>query len=223
MNKNTNKVVCFALLLIVVIFGFLSKTQEMWALTATGFVVLCFLNLSMFKSIKAVGLEAELQQVVNEANATVSQLKELAKVTAESTLSTIMEGNFFDGMTLARRLELHDSIISQLKIIGVADDEIEKVEHYWSLGVGVLYHRGIRKSLESSKLQLSSSMDITNEIREFQSLLDFENWKVPNSNELLEFLNQKNLINVDIQELLIDFAFYEKNRVIRRREIFVNL
>lgn len=121
---------------LAVMFGLLGKPTEMGLIIAAGAIAISFLNIDRIQRFKGAGFEAEMRQAVENVHATVDQLRVLAAASAESTLTTLMAGNFFDGTTLETRLDLHDRLIHSLEEIGVQPTKIAEADHRWRKGLG---------------------------------------------------------------------------------------
>ena len=132
-------------LALAVMFGLKEQSTEMGLIIVAGAIFLAFLHIDKIQKFKGAGFEAEMKQAVKEANATVKQLREVAATSSEVILTDLMAGNFFDGTTLEKRLELHDQLIVNLRGIGATKEQIEKSKCMWNKGVGVIFHRGIYK------------------------------------------------------------------------------
>jgi hypothetical protein len=210
-----------------VMFGLLGKPTEMGLIIAAGAVAISFLNIDRIQRFKGAGFEAEMKQAVEHVHATVDQLRLLAAAVAESTLTSLMAENFFDGISLETRLDLHDRLIHSLEEIGVAPSRISEADQRWRKGVGIIYHRGIRQFLEgrteNRMINSKAEPSVLQASREFQDLLNFEIWQVPSSQEMRNFINVRNLMNATIGQLLEDYAHFERTNEIRRREVFITL
>lgn len=168
-----------------------------------------------------------MRLAVEHVHATVDQLRLMAAASAESTLTTLMAENFFDGSTLATRLDLHDRLIQSLVEIGVPTNKIAAANDRWRKGVGVIYHRGIRHYLEGrtqmNHINSDASPAVLAASSEFQDLLKFENWDAPSALQMREFINDRGLMNSEVEKLLKDYAHFELTNEIQRRDVFVNL
>lgn len=207
-------------------FGLLGKPTEMSLIILAGAIAISFLNIDRIQKFKGAGFEAEMKQAVEQVHATVDQLRTLAAASAESTLTSLMADNFFDGTTLNTRLDLHDRLIQSLKEIGVSSERIEDVDEKWRKGVGVIYHRGIRhllKKLQNENTNSDPDSTLQKATNEFQDLLKFETWEAPSSIAMREFINSRNLMTGEINELLNDYQQFERSGQITRRDIFVKL
>ncbi|CAM8662101.1 hypothetical protein MCEMIEM13_01801 [Comamonadaceae bacterium] len=212
---------------LALLFGLLGKPTEMGLMIVAGAIAISFLNIDRIQRFKGAGFEAEMKLAVEHVHATVDQLRLMAAASAESTLTTLMAENFFDGSTLATRLDLHDRLIQSLVEIGVPSNKIASANDRWRKGVGVIYHRGVRHYLEGrtqkSHINYDASPAVLAASSEFQDLLKFENWDAPSAQQMREFINDRGLMNSEVEKLLKDYAHFEVTSEIQRRDVFVNL
>lgn len=214
----------------VMIFGFYGKPTEMGLIIVAGSISIAFLNIDRIQKFKGGGFEAEMREaneVVEKANDTIEQLRKLAASLVESDLVVLMGGNFISSTTLSKRLEVHDSLISSLEEVGVSKQQIEKADKMWRKGVGVIYLRGIICCLgeqkEISTINFDASLKAREASDQLHRLLDFNNWDAPSSKEIKEFIESKSLMTQQLSDLIDDYAFFEKNGAIQRRDVFVKL
>jgi hypothetical protein len=199
-------------------FGLLGKPTEMGLVITAITIGLAFANIDKIQRFKGAGFEAEMKkvdQVVKDANATIEQLRNVATTSARATITSLMAGNFMDGMTMKDRMELHDQLISNLARIGASKRQIEESDEMWKRGFGVIYHRCIKNKLEESKHPTAS--------QEFQDLLKFDEWKAPSSKEIEKFIDSKGLMNQELKELIEDYRYFETTGSVRRKELFFNV
>ena len=212
---------------LAVMFGVMGKPTEMGIVVLVGAIVLAFLNIDKIQRFKGAGFEAEMKRAVEEANATIEQLREVAATASEAILTDLMAGNFMSGTTLEKRLELHDQLMGNLRDIGASEKQIEKADEMWEKGIAIIFHRGIRVVLEGREnphqINTKAEEYVLQASREFQELLKFEEWKTPPSDELREFVNSKGVMNPKVDELLKDYSEFEKSGTFRRRDVFVKL
>ncbi len=208
-------------------FGLMGKPTEMGIAVGAGAIALAFINIDKIQRFKGVGFEAEMKRAVEEANATIEQLREVASTVTEAVLTDLMAGNFMDGTTLTTRLELHDHLLSNLRKIGASARQIAKADDMWKKGISVIFHRGIRAALEGRKkpceLNIEAGELVLQASRDFQQLINFDDWGVPSSAELRKFVETKNVMNPEVDELLKDYSIFEESDEFRRRDVFVTL
>jgi len=158
---------------------------------------------------------------------TVIQLQNIAYTIAKVNLTDLMAANFWDGTTLKTRLDLHDQIIANLKVLNVPDDKIGEADDMWAKGVGVIYHNAIRNALEGrtnhDQINIEASPELRKVSHEFQEMLNFEQWQVPCPNEMESFIKEKGFMNDTIKELICDYRHFLETGDIRRRSVFEKL
>jgi|GEM_PF-2341568 len=212
---------------LAVMFGLKGMATEMGLIVVAGAIWLAFLHIDKIQKFKGAGFEAEMKQAITEANATVHQLREVAATSSEAILTDLMAGNFFDGTTLDTRLGLHDQIILNLQNIGASPAQIKKADSMWRNGVGVIFHRGVRVSIEQreKKHQVNTKAEkhILDASKEFQNNLNFSAWQAPSPQEMREFIVSRNAMNPDVEELLQDYSQFVEEGTFRRRDVFINL
>jgi hypothetical protein len=226
-NTATTGLASIVMVSLAMYLGVMGKPTEMGLIIAACSISIAFLNLDRIQKFKGAGFEAEMRQAVEEAHATVEQLRILAATSTESTLTTLMSGSFFDGTTLDHRLSMHDKLVECLQHLGVSQKQISEARHMWNKGVGVIYHRAIRHALADRKEKNIVNPDATPErtaaATEFQELLKFERWDAPSSQEMRAFIQVNGLLTEQISELLSDYAYFEQTGQIKRREVFIML
>jgi len=212
---------------LAVMFGVMGKPTEMGIIVVAGAITLAFINIDKIQKFKGAGFEAEMKRAVEEANATIEQLREVAATSSEAILTDLMAGNFMSGTTLKKRLDLHDQLIRNLKDIGASEKQIRKADAMWKRGIGIIFHRGIRVALEGREnphqVNTKAEKHVLEASKQFQNLLKFEEWKTPSSDELREFVNTKGVMNPEVDELLKDYSEFEKSGNFRRRDVFFKL
>lgn len=195
--KNTLITIAGSLLTVglAVMFGVMGKPTEMGIIVVAGAISLAFINIDKIQRFKGAGFEAEMKRAVEEANATIEQLREVAATSTEA--------------------------------IGASQKQINKAADMWRRGIGIIFFRGIRVALEGRErpheVNANAEKHVLEASREFQDLLNFKEWQVPPSNELREFCNKKMVMNPEVDELLKDYAEFEKSEKFRRKDVFVNL
>lgn len=209
------------------IFGWNEQPVEMGLIVVTGAVTLFFLNINKFTRFKAGSIEAEMKQVVEDAHATLEQLRNVAATSAKATLNSLMAETFMSGSSLRQRLEIHDQLIGNLNSIGVSASRVEEADEMWRRGIGIIYHRGIAHEVGCRKERNMINPDVGPEVheaeKEFDNLLNFKEWKAPSSEDMKTFIENKDLLNDRCKDLLDDYQHFEKTGEIKRKEIFVEL
>jgi hypothetical protein len=189
-----------------------------WIAALCGAVMLVLANPERLAEISLGPLRARMQEKIAEAVATVEQLREIAATMANVILSDLMAGQFIWGMTSAKRIELHDQLICDLKKIGVSQSQIDIAETEWAKGMGVLYHNKLRKMLD--KNLAGSGLNEADIGKEFNSLArkDTRSASLPDDYEA--FFKKYGLLTSDTTTWIADYRHFLKTKEVRRTNEF---
>lgn len=130
---------CIFMLVSVFLFGLKGMTTEMGIAVAASCVFLAFANLDKFTKFKGAGFEAELRDVVNEANATINEIKELAKPLIRTNFEILAQANRMQGSNFDKTHDLFDQLQLLQNKFQLDDSQIEKskrsyiVIHAWDM------------------------------------------------------------------------------------------
>lgn len=97
----------------VIMFGLLEKPVEMGISLLAGFVCAALINLDRFNSFKAGELEANIrhaEEVIDEANATIDQLKKMTEPLMNYLLAHIVRGDRIIGVNASDKEALYISL-----------------------------------------------------------------------------------------------------------------
>lgn len=217
--------IAFTLLAPVVIGVYFQDSSSAWIAVTCGVFVTLMAKFDDLVEFSLGPLRARMRETISEANATIDQLRKLAVTSARATLTDLMAGNFMDGTSLRTRLDLHDQFIDTLRRIGVPDLEIKESDEMWRKGIGIIYHRAVRKLLKEQLSQLQAESDAGKALRQtlddFQDLLDFESWTAPSPERIENFLKDRNANNKENAEMVSDYRHFLTTGEIRRRDVFV--
>lgn len=163
-------------------------------------------------------LKARLRATIEEANATIQQLRGVALGLAEASLTDLMAGNFMDSMHMGQRLAMHDVIVKSLVVLGMSQADVQKASVHWNKGIGLTYWRAIRGSLpQVSDPNVRSDPKIR---LAFDSLMDFKEWRAPTPDEAEAFVKERDLENPAVAEWIADYRHFIRTKEIRRRDEF---
>jgi hypothetical protein len=164
-------------------------------------------------------LKAKMQETIAEAAATVEQLREVATTMATVVLSGLMAGQFMWGMSFAKRLELHDELIGNLRRIGASDDQLNRAQAEWWKGVGVMYHNRLGRDLRDLAKQAGMDGLKTNSVaEEFNALAQKATRSAGTPAEHEEFFLKHGLLNDEIREWISDYKHFLSTKEIRRND-----
>ena len=191
-----------------------------WVAALCGAFITFMAKLRDLTELSMGPVRARMRDTIAEANATVEQLRKIATSMAEAFLTDSMAGNFLSGMPLAKRLRVHDQLVASLEQIGVPNTEIRWADSEWSKGIGVIYHRIIRKVIEETCKEKALDPTSTNRhLTEFQELLDFPNWSAPRPIDIERFCKARGLLVPAVEMWIDDYRhFLETGEIGRRAE-----
>ena len=154
---------------------------EMGIAVAASSVFLAFANLDKFAKFKGAGFEAELKQAVNEANATIENLKEVAKPLIETNLETLTKAGRFSEGAFNKTHELYDQLDNLQSKMGLTSPDLEKAKtrylniHAWDMISelsGNIERSGVTKFSITSRDALNvPSFDKAPDIMKFHALV----------------------------------------------------
>ena len=218
MNELVKKfIIIFIIMGPCLIFGFLGKPTEMGLIIIASSITAAFINIDKIKKFKGAGFEAEMQKVVDEAYASIAQVREITCATAEVSLSHLIESCFWGNLSFNKKLNLHDNLIDKLKNIKATDQQIQNVNKIWNKGILIIYHRGLKNQI---KQDFNPSQEI---IDEFDRLQNFELFEIKSLDIHKNFILDKGLINDKIEHLLNDFKYFEQTNEILNKDEFIKL
>lgn len=187
-------------------FGTLGKPKEMGIAIVGGSIAMAFVNIDKIQKFKGAGFEAEMKLVIDEANATLKELQEIATTTTEATLYQLTESQFFGNFSFSKKLKIHDQLIEKLKAINIKNGQIKKIEKVWNKGILARYHNRVTEEAQG----LFKTSQEKNEIAEkLKDLINFKELEIENSRSHRKVLQDNNAINDTINVLLDEFQEFE--------------
>ena len=217
--------VIFTLVVPLVIgIGFKDPSTS-WVAALCGAFVTFIAKFDALAELSLGPVKARMKEQIAEAAATLEQLREVATATSRATLTDLMAGGFMGSMSLKKRFELHDNIISSLKKIGAGAEQIEQAETEWKKGVSVIYHRAIKKCVElreePSQVNIYAPEPNKKAGQEIQDLLEFESWSTPTPHQIKTVLKKYEISVTSADEWLNDYQHFLNTNEIRRKEGFI--
>lgn len=162
---------------LVIGIGFKDPSTS-WVAALCGAFVTFIAKFDVLTELSLGPVKARMKEQIAEATATLEQLRQVATATSQATLTDLMAGGFMWSMSLKKRFELHDNIITSLKKIGASKEQIEQAENEWKKGVSVIYHRAIKNCVElrekPNQINTNAPEPNRNAGQEIQNLVEFE-------------------------------------------------
>lgn len=127
----------FTIVLVLVpplVFGLRHQTAEMTVSLMAGSIAAIFWNLEKFKNFKAGGVEAELRQAVEEAHATIKQLRDMAVPLIGAGIHLLKSANRM-GYGLSERESVVVELYKATRVLGVDTEQplVRQFEDFWRL------------------------------------------------------------------------------------------
>lgn len=178
------------------------------------FVALLFTaHVDQFEEFKASGsgIEAKTRAVITKAENAVSELQSLAKIFAETTLSSVKRTGRFGGYDDDEQERIKESVLNVLSQIGVPETEYKEVLSDWQkftkfdYAMEILGGSTIPQGFDDQTIQA-----------EWKALRDIQN--IPSPKQLRDFLNKWGLLDRVHEEHIKDYEYYIEHGQHRRPE-----
>lgn len=213
------------ILIVPVYIGIVYHDYKTGLIALVGGAFLIFISrLDVIAELSLGPVKAKMKKKIDEATATIQQLQEIATMTSEATLTDLMAGSFMGSMSLAKRLEVHDKVISSLKKIGASPEQIASAEKDWRKGISVIYLRAIKYVLEQrtekNRINTKLGEERKQASQEIEKLNDFTIWKSAMPEQIRDILKRRSIDDPAVNDWVDDYeCFLEKNEI-RRQEQF---
>lgn len=123
----------------IFLFGLREMISEMGIAVVASAIFLAFANLDKFSEFKGAGFEAKMRHVVDEANATIDNLKEVAKPLIKTNLISLAKAGRFSSGAFNKNHELYDQLIELQQKLDLTGSDIEESKskylniHAWDM------------------------------------------------------------------------------------------
>jgi hypothetical protein len=198
-------------------FGYVGKSVEMGLAIVAGIAAGLFLNIERIKAFKAgpSGVEAELKEVLEEAYATMANLKALARPLLLSTLDVLTRGGRWGWGASASPMK--HRLVRELEEVAEAlaldDPEIQEARAgFYRYQTRDRYRRFMNKMIEDKQPDT--------EIRDgLKALCSYGSSDFPGEAKIEELLGDLyETLEPDHIELLEDYLYYKEHHSLRREE-----
>lgn len=195
--------------------GLFSGTTPLALVVAVcGIAIVLTSKLEALSELSLGPIKAKMQATISEANATIGQLRELAATTATVVLSDLIAGHFMWGMSLTKRIELHDDLVARLQKLGVPKDQIDAARTEWWKGIGVAYHNKIGDNLHARAT--ATGKDGQTVTMEFNVLANSKTRTCGHPDEYEALFKKYGLLDAETAGWIDDYRHFLKAREIRR-------
>lgn len=169
-------------------------------LAGGGVAAMLFTRLSDIVRFRGLGIEAELQRKIDEANATIAQLQELALAVAEPVLTNLALQGYLVQLNNSDRYAMREKILKVLGGIGLKPEALVNID---SIFRQMFRNRLVLKALDG--VQLTEGEEKT----QLERLRSIEN--PPTADEVEAFLSERGLMTGDRKRYLEELRGFEKN------------
>jgi hypothetical protein len=198
--------------------GYFGMPDVMYVSTFLATVLLLAANSDRIAKIKAsaTGFEAETRAIINEARATIEELRAIAKIAVRANLSLVMRGNRWGGFSQDEKEEVRRLSLAALTQIGVPAPEQEEMFLEWH-SVVRYDHVYFLLGRHTVPKQVIGNVELHTE---WGALRNVSFDRVPTADTVDAFLRKAGMLDDERKELLEDYRFYEANRRHRRPEVW---
>lgn len=211
----------------IIIGIYFKDTSTSWVAALCGAFITFVSKLDEISELSLGPVKAKMKEKIDEVNTIIKQLRQAVTVTSQAALTDLMAGGFSGGMSLVKRLELHNNIIANLREIGASEDQISLAEKDWRKGVCLIYHRNIISVLEGrtppDRLNPDTPDNKKQASSEIEGLLNFKGWEAPTPYQIRSILARHSIEDEATNSMVNDFEHFLEHNEIRRLEVFIAL
>ena len=198
--------------------GVLGMTQVMIVSGVLAGILLLAANSDRIAKVRAsaTGFEAETRALIDEARATIDQLRIVGKIAVQANLSLVMRAGRWGGFSYDERERIRQVSLAALDQLGVSPNEREEIFEEWHTVTRFDYADWLlRHPIVGQKTGASDGLKA-----EWRALHGggFENIPSPRAIELL--LQKSGVAEDDVRQLLEDYRHYETHKQHRRPEVW---
>ena len=200
-----------AVIAIATVMGFNNMRIEMGIIIGLGIAIWFFLTIEKFEYFKGAGIEAKLNKAVNDANATIEELRELAASLAEPTITLItMENRMFQYIPLSSKIQMKEDIMNSLRKLVVEDSRIKKVASFMDNVITQDHLYRIKDYFEAKKID-DSILRVLEECVGADFLSQGERALM----NLTDFIVSENLMDSTVSKYIEDLKYFVENRKLK--------
>ena len=164
----------------------------------------------------ATGFEAETRALIDEARATIDQLRIVGKIAVQANLSLVMRAGRWGGFSYDERERIRQVSLAALDQLGVSPNEREEIFEEWHTVTRFDYADWLlRHPIVRQKTGASDGLKA-----EWRALRGggFEN--IPSFRTIELLLQKSAVVEDEVRQLLEDYRHYETHKQHRRPEMW---
>jgi len=205
--------------IVILVIALAAGWHELHATLVIGFLAFVALlftaHLDQFEEFKASGsgIEAKTRAVITKAENAVTELQSLAKIFAETTLSSVKRTGRFGGYDDDEEEKIKKSVLDVLTQIGVPESDHVHVLADWhrftkfDYAMAILGGSTIPQGFDDQTIQ-----------SEWKALRDIQH--IPSPQQLTEFLEKWGLLDKARSEYIKDYEYYIEHGHHRRPDVW---
>jgi uncharacterized protein (UPF0333 family) len=200
----------FLTLLLIIVpslyFGYVGKSIEMGLAIVAGSIAGAFLNLDKFESFKGAGFEAELKKAVDEAYATLDNLKEVTKPLIMVTVSNLTYANRWGGMGFDEKYRYITELEGIMKNLNINDEKV-----LYTYNTFYRYHTwDLYNEFVANLSRETTNSDL---ITTLSDLKDYSHDKFPTEEEINVLLGDKEIqMSEEVKSRLDKYILFSTER-----------
>ena len=170
-------------------FGFIGKPTEMGIMVVAGSLAVAFLNIDKIQKFKGAGFEAEMKKIVDEAYATLDNLKSVASPLIVTTIDSLTWSKRWGNSESGRDEEIFCKLMELIDEMNLVDDKIRNaIDEHYSLKIFDKYSE-FKKVYKDSQAELKRSASELNEIENLlNGIADYRVNRFPSKDAILKEL-----------------------------------
>jgi len=219
--KFTYELIGIACALAAIVVGIFGMPEVMAVAAILALAFLFFANADRVARVKAsaTGFEAETRAILEEARATLEQVRQVAKIAVQASLSVVMRTGRMGGFYFDEKERVRDASQKALESLGVPKKEQEEIFNEWH-SVNRFDYAHILLGRYKIPKEVYGNNELTAEWERLRKTSFLSN---PSSNIVEAFLIKAGMMNDERRELLDDYRHYEKYGLHRRPSVWKKL
>jgi len=205
-KKHSTLILFSSLALILVptlLFGLMGKIAEMGIALAAGALSACFLNLDKLQRFKGAGIELELREAVEEAYATIENLKVIAEPLIVSATKSVTWGNRWVGISEKDQHKIISNFREVTEKIPLSSDEVSQAfNEFYNINLRDKYYKLLEGVSKYYQEDVNEKLGL---------LFDYESCIFPSENQIRDVLVGLK-INQNIEDMIQNYLFYKQYR-----------
>lgn len=205
---------------------FLKNSTLAWILLLSAPVALVIVQFDRVTDFSLGPLKAKMRETIQDAVATLDQLRKVASSIANSNISQLAYSEFSSGMPLKEKIKTQKELIEHLKAAGLSDEDISLANQGWKRGISHIYHLKIAPYIDDRQdphqINSKASLRRLAARKEFDSIggnLD----ATRSPSEMRAFVDKHAVSSEKVEAWISDYEHFLDTGEIRRVDIFCDL